>query len=191
MKQALNFSPTPFQTHPPALWLLMAGNGLLLLALILFGLRWSALRKDNHAVHDSIRSIEQQETALARQYRDMQNRLESLDIKSYERQYRQFHGIQLALNADWGAMLDLLAQMKGDDVRLVRLISSDTREMDAMATPIMLQGVARHKQAELAFVKALQEHPQFLNVRFDSETYQGQQLGFELRFQFVNSEVNP
>ena len=187
MKQRLNFSPAPFTSgrSPIAgLWLL---NVLLVAALAFVLFYWSNLRQQNRTAHDQIDQLRGQQQQIVDQHQDRIRELERIDVRAYRKQVGQFYRIQTAWQTDWGALLDDLGEILPPDVRIVSLEPSATisrnRNQDRNDV-INLKAESRNKEAQLTFIRALQEHKDFQDIRFEIEEYDRSDVAvaFEIRF---------
>ncbi len=186
MKQRLNFSPKPFASSPMPVYGLLLVN--LALALILIGAvwYWQGLRNENRSVHDQIAKMKQKQRSVVGDHEEHIRELESIDVGKYSKQVQQFHRIQVAYQTHWGRLLDDLGLILPEDVRIVRLApTSEARAGDRnRETVIRLSAQARNKQAQLNFIRKLQEQSAFEDIRFESESYQDGEVAvsFDIRF---------
>jgi Tfp pilus assembly protein PilN len=183
VKARINFSPKPFRTRGPLILLLWAVN-LALLVVLGFSLwHWNQLRGENRSAHDQLDTLEQRQREIAASHRDLAELLEKADMKGYRLEVRQFHEIQVAFNTHWGRLLDDLGDILPEDVRITRLEPSYSAGRQR-ENSLKLAGEARNKEAQLSFVKALQQQPAFTDLRFESEDYDrsGVALAFEISF---------
>lgn len=186
MRMRLNFSPRPFRERNRNLVLLWLINLALIAALAVSAQYWRGLRQTNASAHAAIAGIQAEQREVSEQYRQGLDVLDELDTRAYLKQVNQFHGIQNAFQTHWGKLLDDLGDILPDDVRILRLKpagSADARRNTSEdATVLELEGEARYKDAQLAFIEALHEREAFGDVRFRSESYDidGVAVRFEL-----------
>lgn len=175
MKERLNFSPKPFRERSRNLMLLWLVNLILLVAIAWSLQYWRGLHQSNAATHASIADIQAEQRAVGEDYSRALASLSDLDTREYLKQVTQFHSIQNAFRTHWGRLLDDLSDILPEDVRILRMrpsLSAAARRGGSDDTTILeMEGQARYKDAQLAFIKALQEHAAFENVRFQTETY--------------------
>lgn len=187
MKQRLNFSPRPFPARRTPVAALMLLNLLLFLCLAGSIWYWLNLRNENRAVHDRIDTLKQDQRTVAGSHGDYVKELERIDIAQYKKDIRQYHNIQKAYETHWGRLLDDLGAILPEDVRIVRLTpTSGARDRDKNEEAIIrLSAEARNKEAQLNFIRKLQEQPGFEDVRFESELYRDRgdvAVAFDIRF---------
>ena len=187
MKQRLNFSPAPFTSGSSPVAMLWLLNLALIVALGFTVVYWNNLRKQNRAAHDQIDQLHSRQQTIAGTHEDQISELERIDVRAYREQVRQFHRIQTAWQTNWGQLLDDLGEILPEDVRIISLAPAATvnrsREQNR-ATVISLSAEARNKEAQLVFIRALQEHQLFHDVRFENEEYDRSDVAvaFEIRF---------
>lgn len=184
MSMSMNFSPQPFRGHNPRLYLLWLVNFLLVVAFTWSAVQWLGLRANNTHYHGQLDALQQQRSGLNEQVEVLLRRVQGLNIKEYNKEMDQYGAIQQAFNTDWVQLLDDLAELINEDVRIVRIQSGEatnTREL-----PLVLRGEARHKAAQLKFIHDLQSHASFHGVRFEVEKYDqnNNRIQFELRFAY-------
>ncbi len=183
MKNRLNFSPRPFPASrggAAALWLL---NLALLAGLIASLVYWSALRRQNQSAHRQIDDLKTAQRDAAGQRESMIRELRALNLREYAQKVDQFHRIQAAYGTHWGRLLDDIGAALPDDVRVVSLRPVALRGNRAGGeTPLQLSAEARVKQAQLDFIRALQDHGAFHGVRLEREEYDqtGVAVAFDL-----------
>lgn len=189
MKERLNFAPAPFPRRSPAKILLWLANLVCFLAVISLVVYWNSLRGDNASIHQQIDGLEQEQRTIADRHKLLTERLEEIDVPTYRKKVLQFHQIQSAYRTHWGRLLDDLGEHLPEDVRITSLIpvSTSTRPTRTTArdnTVIQLRGEARTKEAQLDFIRTLQDQPAFDNVRFENEDYDhgGVAVMFEILF---------
>ncbi|MCB1049964.1 MAG: hypothetical protein H6510_17920 [Acidobacteria bacterium] len=186
MRAPINFALKPFVQRDARLMAWWIANACALLLCLFVLVQYLSLRNTNQSLHHQLGAMTQSESELQVEMASTLRRLESLDLQQYKREVEQFHAIQTAFQADWGEILDGLNRHLNDDVRLVRLQSSEAPQNEAESVAFALAAEARNKDAELRFVQSLQADPAFRAVRFEVETY-GPGKGliqFEIRFQF-------
>jgi Tfp pilus assembly protein PilN len=187
VKRRLNFSSRPFGGVERGLPLLWALNALLLAALIFTAWRWQELRSRNSDAHAALDRVRGQQRSVAAEHEAILTRLEGVDVRSYRIDLLRYHAIQTALATEWGKLLDELGELLPEDVRLVRVRPGQTRLDDpGAANTIELDAESRTKEAQLAFVGALQARPGFEQVAFLDESYDqtGVAVAFSLSFRF-------
>lgn len=193
MKNRLNFAPKPFLFRDRkvyALWLLnLAALGLL----GFLGWSWWHLRSKNEAAHASLRDLQRQQTEHVERHGDILKQLGSVDLRDYRRQMRLFQGIQTAFSTQWGPLLDQIGSMLPEDVRMLELKPTQgTRRSSDDTVIIQMRGEARTKKAELAFLEALDQAPNFSDVAFESENYEKPDVAvtFEIQFTYRPEGMN-
>ena len=189
MKERLNFAPKPFRARSGTIYLLWAGNVLLLLGLLVSIWHWSQLHGANRAVHDRLDSVRQEQRDLVEAHDRAVRALEQIDMKTYRKQLDLFQGIQTAFATNWGRLLDDLGAVMNEDVRLLTLRPGRTRarETQSDTTLLYLSGEARTKEAQLELIRTLQASPLFDDVRIAEERYRGNggiALAFEISFRY-------
>lgn len=187
MKQRLNFAPKPFVFHSAKTLLLWVLNLLALLALGWLVFRWSDLRSQNATAHQAIGELQQQRLSLIDRHQTMLDQIERIDFRDYRRQMTLFQGIQTSFSIQWGPLLDELAALMPEDVRMIELKPA-SRDMNQATTGVVLEmrGEARTKTSQLSFLETLENHPRFSNVVFDNEAYDNPSVAvsFEIQFRF-------
>ena len=186
MKQRLNFSPKPFSGNRSPMALFWLINAVLFIGLIISVLYLLQLRQNNQSSHTRIAALKDSQRQVARDHQRSIGQLEAIDMPIYTKTIRQFHQIQVAYQTHWGQLLDELGQLLPQDVRITTLAptasSGASRERD-IRTTISLGAEARNKQAQLDFIRALQERANYQDVRFESEEYDDSgRIAFEIRF---------
>lgn len=192
MRYQMNFSPQPFldkDSRLIALWVL----NLLAIAALLFGIsQWYHLRERNAQVHGSLADLREQQTDLVTQNELIIERLEELDVRSYEKDMARFRVIGDAFRTRWGHLLDELSILLPPDVRIETLRSTTDRKRATTQRTFSLEGAARSKEAQLAFIEKLQAHPSFGAVKFASEDYQQPGsvfVGFAIQFTYPEGDL--
>jgi len=187
LKQRLNFAPNPFLHRHPLAMAIWTLNLLALLAIGWLGLRWYQLRAKNAEAHTSMGQLQQERQSLVDRHRDILAQLDAVNFSDYRRQMTLFQGIQTSFSTQWGPLLDTLGTLLPEDVRLLEL-KPGTRPGGENTQTVLLQlrGEARTKDAELRFMEALDNQPEFSNVVFESETYDqpGVAVAFEIQFAY-------
>jgi Tfp pilus assembly protein PilN len=183
----MNFSPQPFLERDSRLVLLWLLN-LVALAVLIFGLtQWYSLRQQNARVHASLADLREEQSLLVEKNELIIERLEELDVRTYQKDMARFRVIGNSFRTRWGHLLDELGTLLPADVRIEALRSNTDRKRNQSRRTFNLEGAARNKQAQLAFIEALQGHPAFGDVKFTSEDYQRQgnvAVGFAIQFTY-------
>lgn len=187
MSDRLNFSPQPFRSRNAPLVALWALNLALLVGIGFCVWFWFGLRDRNQATHEDIDRLKAKQATLSQQNNEALRVLQGIDTKTYRSQVRLFHEIQSAFQTHWGKMLDELAVVMPEDVRLKELRPLSARgEGGVRETKIHLLAEARNKQAQLDFIRALQAHKAFQKLSLESETYGGEvAVAFEISFDYT------
>lgn len=183
----LNFSPKPFRTKGGPLLGLWVLNAVLIAALAIGVWHWQGLRGQNASAHGDIDALEAKQAEIAAENEDAVTWMEGVDMKTYRKQVRQFHEIQMAFGTNWGKLLDQLAVLLPDDVRMRELRPISARGRGSVRQQrIHLVAEARSKEAQLDFVSTLQEDATIQQVTFESEVYreEGIALVFEISFSY-------
>lgn len=186
MRYRLNFSPEPFLQRDARLMALWVLN-IVAFAALLFGLmQWYQMRNRNAQVHASLADLREQQNELASTNEIIVERLEDLDVRSYEKDMARFRVIGDAFRTRWGHLLDELGTLLPPDVKIETLRSDTDRKRGNVRRTFTLQGAARTKEAQLAFIEKLQAHEAFGDVAFASEDYQqnGVAVGFSIQFTY-------
>ena len=189
MKANLNFSPKPFVRRDPV-------NSFLFLLMIImcigcagsFYYYWS-IKSSQNIQNNAFERIEIKRDLMDQQFEQTTKELESLDLRSYDRELQFYAGIQNEMKVPWIELMDTLATLLPDGVR-IQVFSSEglTRgngEASTGAPKLRLLALARSKSAQLAFIKAMRLQPSFFEVLLKSELYEGNNVQFELSFGFL------
>jgi len=187
MKNRLNFSPEPFRQGPGYLGGLWILNLALLLLLGWSFIHWFGLREQNASAHSALDHLKQKQQAVADQHGDAVTELENVDMKQYRKTIQQFHNIQTAFQTHWGRLLDDLAAVLPEDVRVLTLRPAYTSRSQQEKNNILhLTAEARNKEAQLALIEALSERDDFSDVRFEAENYDQTEVAlvFEITFAY-------
>jgi len=185
MSQALNFSTRPFAKRSTTWYVLALACLMALLLTLGLIVHYFGLRHANQSLHTRLAQLDKEDRQARQDAADALSFLETADLQTYRRDVEQIHAIETARAARWGALLDTLASLLGQDVRLIRLSSSELPSAGNASLEFSLRAEARTKNAELQFVQALQAHPAFHNLRFEQESYPdaaGKRVEFDLRF---------
>ncbi len=187
MNHPLNFSPHPFRGHNPKLYGIWALNLGLLVAGIWAASVWLQLRGDNSQSHAQLSLLQTEEQQIAQDMSHALTKLGTINLKSYNKEMEQYGSIQQSLDSNWVQLLDDLASLVNEDVRIMRIQSGEASGQQDM--PLTLRGESRNKDAQLQFIRAIQAHPSFRDVRFDLESYDQSRIRFELRFAYRGGAV--
>ncbi len=187
MSDRLNFSPQPFRSRSALLLAFWVLNLALLVAVGACAWFWLDLREHNQDTHDDIDRLKSKQHELGQQNDQALKILQGIDTKTYRTQVRLFYEIQTAFQTHWGKMLDQLAEVMPEDVRLRELRPLSARgDGGVRETKIHLLAEARNKQAQLDFIRALQAHQAFQKLSLESESYGGEvAVAFELSFDYT------
>lgn len=187
MKSRLNFSPEPFREGPGYLIAIWVANLLLVLLLGWSLWHWSGLRDQNASAHAAVDDLKNRQQAVADQHQGVVTELENVDMKNYRKTIRQFHEIQSAFQTHWGSLLDDLAGILPEDVRVLTLRPAfSSRSQKNKSTVLHLTAEARNKEAQLALISALNERDDFTDIRFEAEDYDQTDVAlvFEITFAY-------
>ena len=188
MKQRLNFSPEPFRSTESRLMLLWLLNLALVLVFAWSIVHWKDLRTKNASAHEAINNLQQKQQDAIDENQQVIQLLESVNMKAYRKKVRQFHQIQTIFNTHWGRLLDDLAAILPEDVRIQTLKPTYVagRRDVKNETILFLSAEARNKEAELDLIRALQEASNFDDVQLTNEDYDQEAvaLAFELTFTY-------
>lgn len=192
MKEHVNFSPEPFHNHRFVLVIVWCLNVVLMAGLVFSSVQWMRLNQNNRQAHRALAEIAAERHSYQDAVRRAEDAIDEIDRDTYQKQIPEFQAIQSAFHSQWGSLLDDLGSLLGPDVRLVRLESEESLNPQAKTMSMRLDGVCRHKTAELEFIRALQKHPAFENVRFEAEAYRqdrDQAIVFQIQFNYAAREV--
>lgn len=167
------------------LWLVNLG---LILALLFLLWRWQELHESNQGVHQQLDELRQEQAEIVGQNESMIQAIEDLNLKTYRKRVEQFKSIQLSFQTQWVSLLDHLGEVLPEDVRMMRLTPNfnSSKGKGPREVRLKLEAETRNKEAQLAFIRALNESKHFDKVRFESEDYQkeGVALAFVLSFTY-------
>lgn len=172
-REPLNLARRPFTNSRPVvraallLWLL----GLLLL-LGNVALFWGYL-SGSAEKRDELARLEQQVERERQTIRNLESRIEGLDLEQQNRQVRYLNRKIAQRTFSWSLLFDRVAETLPDQVRLIRLTPTgmaeeserttlrDEEEEGEETVTLTLSGVAKSDEALLQFVDNLFAHPAF------------------------------
>lgn len=188
MNGSVNFSPNPFKRPSKALYGLWVLNPLLLLLVVGLLFHWTQLQHRNTVTHAEIDAIEDQGRELDLQQARALKELADINLVEYRKKVAQFQSIQAGFDTHWGGLLDDLGAQLPANVRILAIKPRATRRRQTNAAQkIVLEAEARGKDSQLTFIRALQQHPAFRSVQFETERYEkadGGLITFEISFSY-------
>jgi hypothetical protein len=201
--EPLNLSRRPFLNSRPvvrvSLLLLLLGLALLLWNVVQFQRYLSESADKRAQIEQGEREVTRQRQASA----ELQKRLGALDLEQMNQRVEFLNEVIAERTFSWTLLLDRLAEVQPNDVRLLRLtpkVESDERrgrarrsgrnreETVARRIPLGISGEARSDEALLQFVDNLFAHPSFANPnpsRDERVDEAGNLLKFDLNVQYV------
>lgn len=189
----LNFSTRPFPFRDRVLTSFWTLNLVLAALVVLALIPWVHYRNKNQQAHQTLETISAERRETARDAESMLRTLEEMDLRVYRKKVDQFDDVQTALRTHWGPMLDTLSELLNEDTRILSLRPAQRGRNDRSRreTVIEVSAEARHKDAQIAFFQALQEHTAFENVFFSVESYEAGSDGvaFEITFTYLPGGV--
>lgn len=164
---SLNLAPRPSvwrQHHQTLGWLSLGLGSAFLLGIL--ALTWRAYHQASRAGREAV-SLTEESRRAARQEQQIQASLQDMDATREQFRWKQAERILQERSLPWSRLTVELEQCMVPDMRLKGLQRSRSQ---AQQVVMKVKGEARTRQAEAAFIEALQAAPVFAEVVLDRES---------------------